>query len=66
MVCAQSLARGVGTTVAIRELFRALPVRHQAAHQIVWLRVLSITSSPQELKRNLKREYSKLLSLLNG
>jgi len=41
-------ARGVGTTISIKELFRGLPVRHQ------------------ELKRHLKREYSKLLALLNG
>ena len=44
----KSVARGVGTTVSVHELFRGMPVRHQ------------------ELQRHLKREYGKLLGLLNG
>lgn len=41
-------ARSIGTTVAIKELFKPLPVRYK------------------EFKRTLKREYAKLVSLLQA
>lgn len=41
-------ARSVGTTVAVRQLFHNLPVRHK------------------EFQRNLKREYAKLIALLQA
>ena len=42
------VARAVGTTVSVRDVFARLPVRHK------------------ELKRNIKREYGKLLHLLQA
>lgn len=48
LVHQEDVARAVGTTVAVRNLFKPLPVRHR------------------EFKRNLKREYAKMLSVLQS
>lgn len=42
------VARSVGTTVAVRDLFHSLPVRYK------------------EFKKNLKRDYSRLISILQA
>lgn len=42
------VARTVGTTIAVKDLFHSLPVRHK------------------EFKKNLKRDYSKLVSILQS
>ena len=42
------IARAVGTTIAVKDLFHSLPVRHK------------------EFKKNLKRDFSKLVSLLQA
>ena len=48
LVSKTSMARSIGTTIAVRNLFEPLPVRLR------------------EFKRNLKREFSKLISLLQA
>ena len=66
----QSAARAVGTTVSIRDLFKTLPVRHKvctvynlcakcvAKHTLACLYAIWL----QEFRRNLKREFAKLLT----
>ncbi|KAL6758920.1 histidine kinase-like ATPase [Haematococcus lacustris] len=48
LVCQEPCPRAVGTTVALKDLFSTLPVRHK------------------EFLRNLKREYAKLVGLLQA
>lgn len=42
------IARAIGTTISVQDLFHSLPVRHR------------------EFKKNVKRDYSKLVSLLHA
>ena len=68
-----SAARAVGTTVSIRDLFKTLPVRHKVRIQALrWVGMAAVASCSshvwraQEFKRNLKREFAKLLTIVQA
>eukprot|EP00884_Botryococcus_braunii_P005905 jgi/Botrbrau1/15315/Bobra.0319s0005.2 len=48
LVSQTPVARAIGTTVAVKDIFKSLPVRHK------------------ELKRNVQREYAKLLNVIQA
>ncbi len=70
-------ARSKGTTVAVKELFKPLPVRYKVRpdypadaqhhmHARITCMLTILLWHLQELRRNLKREYAKLLGLLQA
>ena len=60
-----SAPRSVGTTVALKDLFKTLPVRHKVPSACAVILVLLLTPR-QDFLRNVKREYGKLLASMQS